>query len=496
MIDHTQDYYAILGLTPSATSQEIKGRYRVLAQRLHPDKNPNNLGAHLQFTDIQTAYDLLSDEVARRSYDNVRERLADDPQYFFVNVTPSKGTVSILGEPQVIYYLIEISANPAEQPTEATKTPVNLCLILDRSKSMRGNRLDRVKVAAHQIIDQLSEKDFLSVVTFSDRADHLIPSQPIRDKNALKAMVSTMTADGGTEIYQGLSAGVREVQKNLRNELVNHIILLTDGETYDDENLSIELAEIASIEGLGISTMGIGEEWNDVFLDEIASKTGGSSAYVNSPQAVVRFLNDKVRSLGAAFGERMRVCLAPDPDVHIESVFKLSPNPQAIEHHDQPLLLGGLEPNRPIKLLVQMQLPDDIVVGERSVLRTAVWGDILHAARYDFLASDDTNIQVAYDAPIVDPPRAILDALGKLTLYRMQQKAEDSIRAGNFDEATRRLENLATRLLDAGQAELANTVMREAQYVKQTKALSAEGQKTMKFGTRLLLDIEDDEVPS
>jgi Ca-activated chloride channel family protein len=81
----------------------------------------------------------------------------------------------------------------------------------------------------------------------------------------------------------------------------------------------------------------------------------------------------------------------------------------------------------------------------------------------------------------------ILDALGKLTLYRMQQKIQESLQQGDVREATRRLENLATRLLAAGQEDLANAAMSEARRVANTNSLSGEGQKKLKYGTRMLL---------
>lgn len=490
-MDHTRDLYSILGLPFGAHPDDIKKQYRRLVKRLHTDHNAHP-GAVSQFRDIAEAYEILNDSTQRTQYINIRERLAENElAYFFVDVTSSKDVVSLLGEPQVVYYLIEISPNQALRPEVSNrKTPLNLTIVLDRSKSMLGTRLERVKIAAHQIIDQLSAEDYLSIVSFSDRAEPIIKSQAVVDKIAMKTMVSTMAADGGTEIYQGLSVGYHEVKKHLSNDTVNHIILVTDGETFDNENDSFELAELAASEGIGISPMGIGEDWNDVFLDELAAKTGGSSAYINSPQAVVRFLNDRVRSLGAAFGERMQLSLAPDPDIQIESIFKLSPNPQPMDVAHYPIILGSLEASRPIKVLVQLQLPGDLSVGTRALMRVDVQGDIIYDKCYDFKAYEDKHILVSEEADVSEPPRNILDALGKLTLYRMQQKAEASIKAGNFDEATRRLENLATRLLDAGQAELAATVMDEVKVVQQTKAFSAEGQKTMKFGTRLLLESE------
>src|SRR5690606_6670801 len=130
--------------------------------------------------------------------------------------------------------------------------------------------------------------------------------------------------------------------------------------------------------GVGISTMGIGNEWNDVFLDELASRTGGSSAYVNSPGAVVRFLNDRVRSLGSSYAERMHISIAPDPDIQLESVFKLMPNPQPVDISKQPLQLGTLENNRPVTVLIQFQMPATLQEGFRTMLRLDVTGDVLH----------------------------------------------------------------------------------------------------------------------
>ena len=87
-----------------------------------------------------------------------------------------------------------------------------------------------------------------------------------------------MQTSGATEIYNGLKAGLQEVRRTVDPSRVNHIILLTDGQTYGDEQACLALAEEAAAKNIGISGMGIGSEWNDIFLDALASKTGGSSA--------------------------------------------------------------------------------------------------------------------------------------------------------------------------------------------------------------------------
>lgn len=486
----SRNLYGILGVSPEATQDDLREAYRILARRFHPDANPNE-GADIQFRDIAAAYETLGNPHQRILYDADQRKYRDEPNYFTLRVTPSKRVLSTLDEPQVLYLLLEIVPMRLNLGAKKQNSPLNLTLVLDRSKSMRGARLEKVKIAAHQIIEQLSSEDILSVVSFSDRADVLIPASPVQDKNSLRAIVSIMRADGGTEIYHGLAGGLEECKRHLGPRLVNHIILLTDGRTFGDEERCLELAKRAAEIGVGISAMGIGEEWNDVFLDSIASITGGTSTYINSPSAVVRFLNDRVRSLGNSFAERLSLSIAPDPDVTLESAFRLLPSSQPLEIHPQPMLIGSLEHNRPVSILIQLQMPPSRKSGFRSVVRLDVTGDILVAERQGYKVLSDISIETSEHPEPEEPPLAILDALGKLTLYRLQQKAEASLTAGRVMEATRQLENLATRLLAAGQDKLAQMALDEARRVSETNMLSEQGRKTLKFGTRRLLALPE-----
>lgn len=490
-MDVSRNLYAILGVPPEAKQDDIREAYRVAARRFHPDANPND-GADLLFRDIVNAYETLGNNLNRAEYDLARQKIKDEPNYFTLRISPSKRALNVLNEPQVLYLLLEVV--PMRQAADQKKereVRMNLTLVLDRSTSMRGLRLDKVKIAAHQIIDQMNTDDILSVVTFSDRADVLIPASPVKDKLALRSMISMMRAEGGTEIFHGLDAGVNENKRHLGPRMVNHVILLTDGRTFGDEGQCLELAEKAAKKGISISAMGIGEEWNDSFLDALVSRTGGTSTYINSPAAVVRFLNERVRNLSDAFAERVQLAIAPDPDVTLESVFKLSPTPQPVDIHPQPIQIGTLQHKKPVSILVQLQMPPSSRTGFRTVARLNVSGDVLMAERQGYQVLSDVSVEISENAQPEEPPLAILDALGKLTLYRMQQKAEEALSRGNVAEATRRLENLATRLLAAGQEDLAQMAIVEARRVASTNMLSEEGRKTLKFGTRMLLALPE-----
>ena len=104
-----------------------------------------------------------------------------------------------------------------------------------------------------------------------------------------------------------------------------------------------------------------------------------------------------------------------------------------------------------------------------------------------FQALSDFSIGIARNAEQEETPPALLDALGKLTLYRLQERAQEAVESGDIQEATRRLENLATRLFEQGQDELGQQALAEAQQVAYTSSLSDKGRKALKFQTRFLL---------
>jgi Ca-activated chloride channel family protein len=88
------------------------------------------------------------------------------------------------------------------------------------------------------------------------------------------------------------------------------------------------------------------------------------------------------------------------------------------------------------------------------------------------------------DAP---PPPDIVQALSRLTLYRMQERARKESQAGEVENATRSLKHLAAHLLEQGHQEIANTVLLEAENLQRKGSFSPAGDKEIKYATRALL---------
>ena len=484
-MDTLVDYYSILGAAPTGTEEDLKQAYRLAARRFHPDVNKSP-GAALMFKEINSAYETLSDHARRTDYDvQYREMLASG-QNLTIQAYFSRQHLKPIPEPQLLYVLAKIM--PTSQRKVAVDAPLNICLIVDKSKSMAGVRMQHVKSAAYRIIDGCKPADLFSMVVFSDEAEVVVPAQHPDDPRGLKALVSTIRPDGATTMLPGLRLGMTQIERNRAPHFVNHIILITDGRTYGDETDCINLATYAREKGVGISGMGIGEDWNDRFLDALANQTGGSSTYVTTPETVTKFLHERIRSLASACAERSRLIAAPASEVELREMTRISPDAMTLPVDQQPVPLGVIDGITPTTVMLQFHVTVGAAEpGEFYLGRIDLGADVLGAGNRAERFVRDLTVQVSPDDFEEEPPTELLDALSKLMLYRLQDKAREAIEDGDIPQATRSLEYLATRLFEAGEEELGNAALHEARRIAHTQVLSEEGAKRLKYGTRALM---------
>lgn len=477
------NFYTLLGLERDATAEEIRQAYRDAVRRLHPDVHPEDPAAPERFLQVQKAYETLNDATKRAEYDKT---LPKEPEIIRVNALYSRSYLPPLNEPQLLYVKLDFEA--PENAREVPPPTLNIALVLDRSTSMQGPRLDIVKTTAIELTRQMKPQDILSIIAFSDRADVLLQASAQMDQSRVENAIRLLQASGGTEIYQGLKAGYNEIQRYYQSRFVNHIILITDGRTYGDEEHCLRLTEQARKQGIGISGLGIGHEWNDTFIDQITSRTGGDTVYVARPKHIQDFLTQKFSRLGQTYAENVALEIESNPQARLLSAFRLQPEVGPIELNDGHLLLGNVPKKAPLSVLLEFRIePISSQNGRLSITRGYTQFSIPgvnlenHKRRLHLYREISTR-----NEPDLPQPE-IMQALSKLTLYHMQEKAQQDVKAGKFQEATQRLQNLATHLLAQGETELAQTVMIEARNIYHTHALSAEGGKQIKYGTRSLL---------
>lgn len=477
------NYYTLLGIPRDSTPEEIRAAYRELARKLHPDTNPD-IQAGEAFLAIQKAYEVLIDPSQRVVYDSSL------PISFTVNPLKlttlySRSALQFSQEPQIIYVLLRLNKTDVDESEPIP--PVNLCLVIDCSTSMQGPLMDTVKATAIEIVRQLRPGDIISVVAFSDRANVIVPAGKNQDRSRVETSIRMLQTSGGTEIFQGLEAGFKEAQRFSSDQYINHIVLITDGRTYGDETNCLQLAEKAPRSKITISGLGIGSKWNDIFLDQLTAKTGGSTSFVSRPKDVEKFLIEKYHDLNQSFAEHSRLNYRLEEYVELRDVFRLKPNANPIELAN-PLLLGAIPRHSSLELLLDIlikPLPKELK--ELNLLRGRL--------NFDLPSRPETNqsLRIELSRPTsqgtdpLAPPQAIIQALSHLTLYRIQERARNHVLEGNIKEATRALQHLATHLLTQGERDLAKTVLGEAVHIQQNMAFSEEGDKRIKYGTRALL---------
>lgn len=481
------DYYSALGVQPSATDEEIKHAYRVLARQYHPDTRTEDVPTAL-FHEVQVAYAVLSDPHRRRAYDRRRARSRPQPHLekhrevpLYWEVLQSQSQLCSLYPEQVLYLSIEIQ--PAAT-APGRRLPLNLCLVIDRSTSMQGARLEHVKEAAHQIIDGLHDDDALAVVTFSDRAEVILPGQVGINHIFAKAKVSAVPASGGTEILQGMRAGLAELEKHRSDQILSHLVLLTDGQTYGDEDECILEARRAGTRRVGITAMGIGEDWNDGLLDQIAAQSGGISAYIASPDQVRALLLERIKGLGSVIAHGLVLKHHCAEGVRVETMFRTSPYVEHLAPSDGVVDVGALQADVPLTVVSEVSVRQK-PPGKHRLLQLELTGG--------FPALDQEGYQLRHDVdctftPTESPPEtvppAIRNALARITIYRMQERAWAALDDGDVDAAVRQLEVTASRLFDLGETQLARAAMLEAGRIAQGAAPTSKGRKELKYGTR------------
>jgi Ca-activated chloride channel family protein len=481
-----QDYYSLLGLTRDASQEEVKRAYHEAALKLHPDKN-TAAGETELFLGVQQAYEVLSNPVRRKQYDATlppEEKLSLPYTY---QVMYSRPNLVHLDEPQMLYFILELGV--PDEARASPSPPLNVCLVLDRSTSMRGEKMDIVKATAIQVLRNLRPQDVLSVVTFSDRAEVILPASYLQDKGRAEAKIQMIQPSGATEIYQGLEAGVKEVMRSLDSKRINHIILLTDGHTYGDEQECLALASRLAERGIGISGMGIGQEWNDIFLDVLSTRTGGSSAYIARPQDIKRLLLEKFDALAQTYAEDISLALKPLEGVELTYAFRLQPDPSPIALEEKPLRLGSILQDSNTQVIFEYMIHPKAV---KSEILTLLDGALKVSIASQVMPVPPLRLRLqrpVSESPETEPPPPkIVQALSRLMLYRMQERARKDLDKGKIDSAARQLQVLASKLLIQGERSLAQTIMLEVDHLQKQNSLTIEGSKKIKYGTRSLFN--------
>lgn len=203
-----------------------------------------------------------------------------------VKLVPERGYF-MRNSPQEVVIKIDLSAIPDRKKVE--RTPLNLAVVLDRSGSMTGAKIEKAKQAAMQLVDRLHPKDVFSLIIFSDEARVIVPAQHVEDKDALKDKIENIRAEGSTALYAGVKMGADQIGEYLSSKRINRIILLSDGLANVGPSTPRDLRRLGhqlSEQGLSVTTIGVGDDYNEDLMAGLAEASDANYYYVKDTETL------------------------------------------------------------------------------------------------------------------------------------------------------------------------------------------------------------------
>jgi Ca-activated chloride channel family protein len=201
---------------------------------------------------------------------------------------------------------------------------------------------------------------------------------------------------------------------------------------------------------------------------------------------VVDIFKETIRNLGLVVARELVLATNPRPGVRLHEMFQITPHIRRLEARGEKIVLGPLGTDHGKALLMEFRI-QGLPTGEQRLMRVTVEGDVPGQANRRSWEWVELTAHISeVPDPEADIPPPIVTALGKLAIFKMQEKAMSDLEAGHISAATQRLETMATRLLNLGETDLARAALLEAGRLARTGDLSPEGRKKIRYGTRAL----------
>ena len=175
---------------------------------------------------------------------------------------------------------------PAKLAPPRSPEGTAVVLIIDKSSSMEGRKIELARLAAIGVVENLRPIDSVGVLIFDNSFQWAVTLRKAEDRAYIKRLISGITPDGGTQIAPALAEAYQRILP--LNAVYKHIVLLTDG--ISEEGDSMQLTKEALANHVTISTVGLGQDVNRAFLEKVASAADGKSYFLNDPSGLEQIL--------------------------------------------------------------------------------------------------------------------------------------------------------------------------------------------------------------
>jgi Ca-activated chloride channel family protein len=292
--------------------------------------------------------------------------------------------------------VIEINSS-GELARRGGRKALNLCVVLDRSGSMSGNKLETAKKSCIDIFNRLDQSDLFTVVVFDDEAQVVI--NPQTDRNEATTKIRAISPEGMTNLSLGWRLGLLELQTYGTEKHINRLILLSDGQANAGETkVSVLGKHSFKARELGIttSTIGIGEDFNENILEVLASESGGRFWYIGET-SIEDIINQEFSDSLAVLLERPRIELQLPEGIRI-----------AKQLNDLKMISGRyrvrpITSNQIFNFAVRLEASPSQIKNDKAVLKAILYdGDeVVNSSDKELPLTSFNEYVVSQDHPVV-----------------------------------------------------------------------------------------------
>src|ERR1700683_1930202 len=387
-------------------------------------------------------------------------------------------------ENYILYVLLEAIAGPGSGGGGGgARLPLTLGVVVDRSGSMYDERrLEFVIEAVKFLAGSVAPGDQVSVFAFADRAKVILEPNQIHDKRAVQAAlddIDLLEIGGGTQMALGMQAGIDEVNKSHAPNRLNRVLVLTDGQTYQ-EPACTELANKYR-EAMSFSTMGVGVEFNEKLLQRIAQDSNGKYHFIGNPSDIPGLFEDELEGLRAVSVRNGRIDVTLSQGVQVREAFRASPEIYSlgaplVDERKISYQIGDLESGVPGSVLLTLVLPPR-KPGAVRISSNIFSYEIPGVGERS--ASTDMTVDYTLDRTLTSKRTGrVMNLVDQVSIAKLQAKAEEELKAGNVDRATRLLCNAMQGTQRLGNVKAPQALAGLLDQVKKMQTLQTKAAKT------------------
>jgi len=231
-------------------------------------------------------------------------------------------------------------------------TPLHISIVIDKSGSMSGEKIAKVKDAVKGILGQMADDDLISLVVFSNTAEKVFESTPVKEKEKITEYVERITVGGNTNLYEGYSLGC-EILKKTDPKFQCRLLLLSDGRTNQgitNADRICGFAEKTAAGGITTSTFGVGDHFDEVLMTGISEAGGGNGYFIERPEDTAETFWEEMNFLRHITNSNCYVDFVPGEDVEDYSLMNF------YRKTDKGWYIGDISSAEELKLVFEIKL--------------------------------------------------------------------------------------------------------------------------------------------